>query len=112
MCPQVAEGKLSPGPSSFEGAYKPNILLRQARRILEDKVNGPDTVVFDSSGNMMLMDKFGYLKHASRSPNGTFNIAGENLYLGAGRPLGGHILPSGELVICDSVKVGTLVLLL
>ena len=106
---QVAPGKLSTGPSPLEGAYEPNTLLRHASRILEGKVEGSETVAFDSEGNMILLDKFGYLKTATRASNGTFELSGHDVYLGAGRPLGGHMLPSGDLVVCDSVKVNTTV---
>ena len=91
----------------MEGAYEPNTLLRHASRILEGNAEGSETVAFDAEGNMILLDKFGYLKTATRSSNGTFQLSGNDLYLGAGRPLGGHMLPSGELVVCDSVKVST-----
>lgn len=105
---KVPHDKISTGPSPLEGPYAPNTLLRQSQRLLEGEVDGSETVVVDEAGDLLVLDKFGYMKQATRDGKGNYYVKGNATYLGAGRPLGGHIAPSGDFLICDSTKVDEL----
>eukprot|EP00873_Tetraselmis_striata_P024714 jgi/Tetstr1/444978/TSEL_003371.t1 len=102
---EIPEGKLSRGGSPSEGPYAPNTALRAATRVLEGEVHGSESVAVMEGGDLVLLDKYGYMRRAATaSPGGAFRLKGSATYLGAGRPLGGHVTASGEMIICDSVK--------
>ena len=92
---------------SWEGAYAPNTLLRNSVRLLEGSVQGSETVTAIGGSDLLLLDKFGYMKRAVPDGSGGFQLSGHAKYLGAGRPLGGHVLANGQVVVCDSVKVSS-----
>jgi len=100
---EIPEGKLSRGGSPSEGPYAPNTALRAATRVLEGEVHGSESVAVMEGGDLVLLDKYGYMRRAAAA-GGAFRLKGSATYLGAGRPLGGHVTASGEMIICDSVK--------
>jgi hypothetical protein len=60
-------------------------------------------------GSLYMLDKFGYMFKAERSPTQRFNYTlqpGPVAYVGPGRPLGFHFDSAGNLIICDSLKAG------
>jgi hypothetical protein len=73
-------------------------------------ISAAESVAVRSNGDLALLDKYGNLYEAvasSSSSSGSWQLQQQPLArLGAGRPLGYHFDADGDLVICDSLKVG------
>lgn len=103
---------LLPQPSTLEGPYAPNELLKRAHRLFDGVVHSSETVVVSPGGNLTLLDKYGYVyeaEPASKAPNAVFPDEfvldlPPRAYVGPGRPLGFHYDAHGNLIICDSLK--------
>jgi hypothetical protein len=116
-----------PKPCKAEGPFAPNTLLRKARRLFEGQVVGSgahlccslaaplaflifcasvraESVAVAPDGRLWMLDRYGYVWTASGDQH---DLDGQPLaYVGPGRPLGFHHTPTGDLIICDSLKAG------
>lgn len=108
IAPDVAARFPSSGPV-LEGRFAPNEKLRRATRLFEGQVIGAESVAVSSKGELIMLDKFGYV-HRARSvlKDGKLEYLLEGkapLYIGPGRPLGYHVSDDGgSLLVCDSLK--------
>ena len=94
-------------PTPLEGVVKAGFdarLLRNATtRLFEGRVQGAESVaVVPESGDLVLLDRYGYLHRASATPDG-YALQENRTYLGPGRPLGFHV-SGDDVTICDSLK--------
>ncbi|KAG2442441.1 hypothetical protein HXX76_002527 [Chlamydomonas incerta] len=95
-------------PASLEGVYASNTLLRRAHVLFKGQIEAAETLAISPDGNLTLLDKYGYLRHAV--PTGQPFPAEWRLveqpvaYLGPGRPLGVQYDAAGNLVVADAVK--------
>lgn len=95
-------------PADLSGAFAPNQKLKDAKRIFATKVDGSESVAVTPSGDLIMLDKFGFL-HQAKAKLGSIEGDGFELlrshYIGPGRPLGFHVVEGGAaLIVCDSLK--------
>eukprot|EP00965_Chrysotila_dentata_P237962 6202217-Pleurochrysis_carterae.AAC.4 len=90
----------------LEGAYAANAKLKSTKRLFEEIVVGAESVAVMPSGELIMLDKFGYMHRAAPTKGGEYSLRhDEKLYIGPGRPLGYHIVNGGKaLLVCDSLK--------
>ena len=104
--------RVPPFPPDLSGPFAPNELLAQhATRLFEGRVVGAESVAVAPDGTLIMLDKYGYVHHARKSPTGEYQLLAEDdataelLYIGPGRPLGFHVVEDGAaLLVCDSLK--------
>ena len=96
-------------PPRFLGPYAPNQRLKTAVRLLETEVMGSECVAVSAEGDLILMDRQGFVFRATPSKDKqaagqlAYTTAGPSFYVGPGRPLGFHL--SGKwLYFCCSLK--------
>jgi sugar lactone lactonase YvrE len=87
-----------PSPPPLSGALTPNLALREAERLLEGEVHGPEDVAFDADGRLYASTADG--KVVRLAPGGR----AEDFAVTGGRPLGLRFDPRGNLVVCDSYR--------
>lgn len=76
--------------------------LRKLRRIGEGVVHGPETVVFDSKGNMYGLTADGDVVRITVLPDNTVSVD-RYVHIG-GRPLGGAFDNNDDMYIADALK--------
>jgi len=78
--------------------------LRSAELLFIGRVQGAESVAVSPDGELVMLDKFGWL-HSAREMNGQYVLSERELYIGPGRPLGYHLMDGGRIVlVCDSLK--------
>lgn len=87
-----------PPPPALSGVLAPNLALREAERLLEGRVHGPEDVAFDAQGRLYASTADG--KVVRLGPAGET----EDFVVTGGRPLGLRFDPRGNLIVCDSLK--------
>jgi len=95
-------------PPNLTGPFARNRRLQAAVRLFEGKILGSESVAVTPGGELIMLDKFGYVHRARPSAQDpeAFELAtAPPLYIGPGRPLGFHSVEDGvALVVCDSLK--------
>lgn len=92
-------------------AHLLDVMACHISRRLEDTLPVPGTwpsaesVAVKPDGSLFLLDKFGYLHIEAPDEKGTLGLLPAAAYVGPGRPLGFHFSQTGDLIICDSLKV-------
>jgi len=108
---EISPERIQRMPSSaptFSGKFQRNERLKNAVRLFEGQVHGSESVAVLKGGELLMLDKYGYLLRATRTEDGNYKSTlddGPRLYIGPGRPLGYHVVDGGAaLLVCDSVK--------
>lgn len=91
----IAPVAWTPAPAPL---LAPNTLLREAERLLEGRLRGPEDVAFDAQGRLYAATADG--KVVRRSASGAL----EDFAVTGGRPLGLRFDHQGHLIVCDSHK--------
>jgi len=100
----------SPFPPDLSSApFLKNDRLKEARRLFQGQVTGSESVAVMRSGELLMLDRWGYMRRAGRKEGGddlSYELVEETpLYIGPGRPLGFHPVEAGRaLVVCDSLR--------
>lgn len=80
-----------------------------AVRLFEGSAAGVESVVVRPDGGLILLDKYGYLREADPGPGRSYVPSQRPpLYVGPGRPLGGHVSADGTSVLVCNSLVGLL----
>mmetsp|Transcript_54424 Transcript_54424/g.158136 ORF Transcript_54424/g.158136 Transcript_54424/m.158136 type:complete len:397 (-) Transcript_54424:294-1484(-) len=96
-------------PADLTGVFAENARLKSGRNLFVGVIEGAESVAVTPSGELQMLDKFGYL-HRARPTDGdglSFELLKDTapLYIGPGRPLGYHSVEDGKaLLVCDSLK--------
>jgi len=91
-----------PQPPPMAGALAPNELLREAQRIADGKVAGPEDVAVDGEGRIYAGLADGRIVRVTLGEDGGESL--ETFASTGGRPLGLHFDAAGHLVVADAVK--------
>ncbi len=104
--PNSTLARLTPG--SFEPPFALNGRLQAATRLFEGQVSGSESVAVTPAGDLIMLDKYGFVHRAVREPSSgeyTLRADAPTTYIGPGRPLGYHVVEDGAaLLVCDSLK--------
>jgi len=87
-----------PPPPPLSGPLAPNLALREAERLLEGKVHGPEDVAFDAQGRLYASTADGKVVRLTAAGEA------EEFAATGGRPLGLRFDPAGNLIVCDAYK--------
>ena len=92
-------------PFTFDPPFDRNERLRSATRLFEGQIHGSESVAVRPNGELVMLDKFGYLHRAHPDTDELYVLNASALYIGPGRPLGFHVVDQGAaLLVCDSLK--------
>jgi len=95
-----------PVPMAPGTAFEPNSLLNPSSvtRLFEGQVLGSESVAVHPNGRDLVMcDRYGYVWRATKKDETSYLLDERPLaHLGAGRPLGFHFDPRGNLLVCMS----------
>ena len=82
-----------PYPVTFSGPYAKNTALQKATRLFKGIVNGSESVAVTPSGDLIMLDKFGFVHRARPTPAAEkYILQPPAYYIGPGRPLGFHMV--------------------
>lgn len=87
-----------PTPPSLEGAWERNGALREADRLAEGRLAGPEDLAMDAAGNLYTGTANGLIRRVD--PQGRVETIADT----GGRPLGVAVNEAGDLLVADAWK--------
>ena len=98
--------RMARGAPTFAAPYRANERLARAERLFEGRVLGAESVAVTPDGELLMLDREGWLHRARKmAAGGDYELEERAAYSGPGRPLGFHVVEEGSaLLVCDSLK--------
>ena len=73
-------------------------------RLFEGHVHGSESVAISTDGQLLMLDRYGFLHRAKQDSRARYVLQNASGYLGPGRPLGSHVTRDGSaILICNSL---------